>query len=138
MKLPFKTIAFAVLATISASGLLAAQTSPTWSEQLYRAKFGRPSPAEEVRTKNAPTSASLTGYSSAYRPAAHENAWLEQWFLDKYGRHTPKVEARLRELALANRATTTEQVGIPADIRFDNWYRAKYGRPSPLGSKPVK
>lgn len=133
MKSSIKAIVFAVLVTIGANGLLAAQTSSTWAEQFYRAKHGRPSPTEEARNATTAPSTTLTASATVYRPLANENAWLEQWFLDKYGRHTPKVEARLREVALANRATELGEASAPVDTRFDNWYRAKYGRTSHIG-----
>lgn len=138
MKPSIKTIVFAALFTIGANGILTAQTSSAWAGQYYRAKFGRPSTTEEARIKTAETTAAVTNSVTVYRPAADENAWMEQWFLDKYGRHTPKVEARLREIALTNSSAASGQTSVPVDTRFDNWYRAKYGRPSPIGKGGTK
>jgi hypothetical protein len=47
---PFvRSILFTGILAIVASGSMVAQTSNGWSEQWYRAKYGRPSPTEEAR-----------------------------------------------------------------------------------------
>jgi hypothetical protein len=51
MKRFAKVILFAGTLLMDDSGLMAAQTSSSWLDQWYRAKFGRPSPAEEARLK---------------------------------------------------------------------------------------
>lgn len=53
MKSFFKVLLLTGIAAIGTNGLLAAQTGNSWAEQIYRAKYGRPSPTEEARLKKA-------------------------------------------------------------------------------------
>ena len=130
MKTSLKSILILGLMAATTSVLLA-QTDTTWSEQLYRAKFGRPSPLVTARQEAAtsPAPQPTTNCISAMQP----QTWAEQFHRAKTGRWTPRVEERIRECAvppcMAEAAASLSKV--PADDRFENWYRAKVGRPSP-------
>ena len=49
MKQLTRSILFTGILAMASSSLMVAQTSASWSEQWYRAKYGRPSPLEEAR-----------------------------------------------------------------------------------------
>ena len=65
-------------------------------EQWYRAKYGRPSPAEMARV-------SAEQANTAYREetprqaVAPANTWLEGWYRAKFGRPSPLDEMRLKD-----------------------------------------
>lgn len=121
-----KRIAHATLASLLAAGFGLAQPAATWTDQWFRAKYGRPSPTEEARLK---AEAANTAYRAAPAVAGPEQTWTEQWFRAKQGRYSPREEAR-RAADLSNtayRADTRPQKPDP-----DRWRRelmkAKYGR----------
>jgi hypothetical protein len=49
MKPAIRAIILSAIFTMGANSLLVAQSSNSYAEQWYRAKFGRPSPAEQAR-----------------------------------------------------------------------------------------
>jgi hypothetical protein len=83
---------------MASSSLMVAQTSASWSEQWYRAKYGRPSPLEEARlqVQQVNTACRQTATAQAAVPA---NAWFEGWYRAKFGRPSPTEEARLNAQA---------------------------------------
>ncbi len=135
MKRFAKGILFAGTLLMGSSGLMAAQTSSSWLDQWYRAKFGRPSPAEEVRLK---AEREITAYREEVRhdATAPANAWYEQWHKAKFGRYSQAEEARQRaekeSTAYRDEARPTSESPAPRNEWLDQWYRAKYGRPAPV------
>ena len=90
------------------------------------------------------TSALVMG-ANGLMAAPASNSWLDQWYKAKYGRSSPMVEARQRaeQANTAFREETTREVAPPrsretrvvtgpANTWLDQWYKAKYGRSSPL------
>jgi hypothetical protein len=98
MKQLTRSILFTGILAMASSSLMVAQTSGSWSEQWYRAKFGRPSPLEETRlqVQQVNTAHRQTTPTKAAVPA---NVWFEGWYRAKYGRPSPTEEARLKEQA---------------------------------------
>jgi len=127
MKFATKSVLFSIILAMSSS-LLVAQSSSSYAEQWYRAKFGRPSPTEQARIDasqkpaDRSTSTALLGKNRA-------NAWSEVLFQAKHGRPSPREEARVREANLGRDMVMTSKLA-PVDDRFENWFRAKYGRAS--------
>ncbi len=120
----------AVLAMVASTSMVAQSNS--WSEQWYRAKYGRPSPTEEARIQ---AQQATTAYREA-KPsptAVPVNTWFEGWYRAKYGRPSPTEEARLQavESNTAYREAAPTKSAAPVNTWFEGWYRAKYGRPSP-------
>jgi hypothetical protein len=111
----------------------------SWSQQWFRAKYGRPSPLEESRL-NAEQA------NTAYREATPSSAAMpfdngaEQRYRTKYGRPSPLEESRLNaeQANTAYRETTPSAVAMPFDNGAEQRYRAKYGRPSPLEEARLK
>ena len=98
----------AILATVASASMVAQSNS--WSEQWYRAKFGRPSPTEEARIQAAQET---TAYREA-EPAqtvVPANSWFEGWYRAKYGRPSPTEEARLNAAK-----QTTAKPAVPNDL----------------------
>ncbi len=133
MKNVLRTILFTGSVVLGANDLMAAQTSNSWLDQWYRAKFGRPSPAEEARLKAEQTS---TAFREETRyEASPTNAWFEQWYKAKFGRNSPAEEARQRaerESTAFREEPKRERKTAPANDWLDQWFRAKYGRPAPV------
>lgn len=129
MKNVLSTILFTGALVLGANGLIAAQTSNSWLDQWYRAKFGRPSPAEEARLNQERA-------STAFREESrHEGAPTEQLYKTKLGRNSPAEEARQRaerESTAFREEPTGKRKTAPANEWLDQWYRAKYGRPAPV------
>ena len=100
----------AVLAMVASTSMVAQANS--WSEQWYRAKFGRPSPTEEARieTEQASTAYREVTPTQAVVPA---NAWFEGWYRAKFGRPSPTEEARLNA---AKQTTAKPAVVVPNDL----------------------
>lgn len=65
MKNVVRTVLFASVVVMGANGLMAALTNNDWRDQWYRAKFGRPSPAEEARLNEERSSIAFPRGSSA-------------------------------------------------------------------------
>jgi hypothetical protein len=132
------------------------------AEERYRMKYGRYTPAEEVRQKaqreaqaNAATAAEVAT-CCRYMNASLQNArvadtFVESHFRIKYGQGTPAAEARQRAAAeeTAAHVRRCEELGkctlMPADARAaassaplvgeswrEAWFRAKYGRSLPV------
>lgn len=105
MKSTRSIIFTAVLAIITSTSMVAQSNS--WSEQWYRAKFGRPSPTEEARIQAAQQN---TAYREVkpVQTVVPANTWFEGWYRAKYGRPSPTEEARLN----AAKQTTSEPAVI--------------------------
>ena len=105
------------------------------SEQYFRAKYGRNSPAEEARQKAAQAN-SAWRQEALPEVAAPNDSWTEQLFRAKYGRNSPKEEAR-QDAAQANTAWREEATTkvIPNVSWPEQFYRAKYGRSLPSGAE---
>ena len=120
-----------VTGALAASTVLGAETSNTWFDQWYRAKYGLNSPAVEARLKAERQSTAFREEITTARPL---ESWFDQWYRAKYGHNSPAVEARLK----AERESTAfrEEPARPfkptSRAWLDQWYKAKYGLPSPL------
>jgi hypothetical protein len=126
-------ILFTGLLAMGANTLMAAQTSNSWSEQWFQAKYGRPSPLEESRLKAEKANTAYREVAPS-RVATPANNWAEQWFRAKYGRPSPLEESRLKaeQANTAYREVAPTSVAMPLDNGAEQRYRTKYGRPSPL------
>ena len=93
MKASVRSIVLTGMLVIGTNGLMAAQAASDWSEQLYRAKYGRNSPMEEARQKAERKNTALPEETTreVARPA---NDWAAQWYNAKFGRPSPTEEAR--------------------------------------------
>lgn len=119
---------------LGANALMAAQAAPAntdWVDQLYKAKLGRNSPAEEARLK-AERANTAFREEATVEVAGPANPWLEQFFRGKLGRNSPMEESRLK----AERADTafreeTPPAARPATSWFEDFYKAKFGRSVP-------
>jgi hypothetical protein len=119
---------------IGANALMAAQAAPAnnnWVDQLYKAKLGRSSPAEEARLK-AERANTAFREEITFEVAGPANPWLEQFYRAKLGRNSPMEESRLR----AERTNTAFREDItrearPANNWFEDFYKAKFGRSAP-------
>jgi hypothetical protein len=97
MKPLVRSILFTGILAIVASSSMVAQTSNSWSEQWYRAKFGRPSPTEQARLKT-PQVAAASPDAKLPPVAVSANGGFGQWYRAKYGRPSPTEEARLETM----------------------------------------
>jgi len=119
---------------IGANALMAARAAPVnnnWVDQLYKAKLGCSSPAEEARLK-AERANTAFREETTVEVAAPANPWLEQFYRAKLGRNSPMEESRLRDVG----ATTafredTAREARPANTWFEDFYKAKFGRSAP-------
>ena len=128
----FKALIIGIIA-IGASAPMFAQTYSPWLEQWYRAKFGRPLPAETAQLNsipNAEPAASVATTSTAPVPA---NTWFENWYRDRFGRPSPLAQASAQTPPKSARRFTAcnEKRLSPGNTWFEQWYRNKFGRPSP-------
>lgn len=129
MKTFARSILFTGALVMGTNGLVNAQTIDQW----YRAKLGRPSPAEEARLK-AERANTAFREETRHEGAAPPNAWFEQWYKAKFGRNSPAEEARqnaAKENTAFREETRTVLKSSPTNEWFDQWYKAKYGRPAP-------
>lgn len=112
---------------IGANGLMAAPANNDWSEQWYKAKYGRLAPSAEARLK-AEREATAFREETRHIAPARQN-WVEDHFKAKLGRNTPAEEARLKAErdATAFRDEPVRETA-PAKTWFEDWYRMKYGR----------
>ncbi len=127
-----RSILFTAVLAMVASTSMVAQSSSSWSEQWYRAKYGRPAPTEEARIQAAQENTAYREVTPV-QSVTPTNVWFEGWYRAKYGRPAPTEEARI-EAERANtayREVAPTQAVVPANAWFEGWYRAKYGRPSP-------
>lgn len=116
-----------LLASTLTVGANAASVNSDWSEQWYKAKYGRPSPAAEARMK---AEHEATAFREETRHlATPRQSWIEDHFKAKFGRNTPAEEARMRteQENTAFREEPTREAA-PAKSQFEEWFRAKYGR----------
>ena len=120
MKTFIKGVLLATGITVGAGSLPAAQD---WTEQYFKAKLGRNSPAEDARLR-------AEGANTAFREAAVDVAapdWIEQHLKGKVGRNTPAEEARLRD-AQQNTAFRQEPVTVAAPNWIEQHIKGKLGR----------
>ena len=107
--------------TLGANTVLATPVND-WTEQFFKAKIGRNTPAEEARLRAERT--------LAFREEAPLKVditnWLEEHLKAKLGRYSPTEEARLREI----RGVFRDEA--PVTFAAPNWveqlFRAKLGR----------
>jgi len=122
---------------MAAGSMAIAQSGNNWSEQWYRAKYGRPSPTEQARiqAEEANTAYREEPVSQISTPS---NNWFDGWYRMKYGRPSLMEQARIdaAEASTAYREEPAGRASIPVNQWFDGWYRAKYGRSSPLEGTP--
>ena len=133
MKTFARSILFTGALVMGGNGLMA-QTSNAWIDQWYRAKLGRPSPAEEARMKAERANMAFRE-EARHEAAVPSNAWLEQWYKAKFGRSSPAEGARQKaenESTAFREEPRQERKVSPANEWLDQWYRAKYGRPAPV------
>jgi len=132
------TLSFVIVA-MGGTGL--AQTSSTWTDQWFRAKYGRNSPASEVRVHSDNTGTAYREVAT-HDAARHTSNWFEQWYRAKHGRNSPAEEARLHaeRTDTAYREDTSLTARPAAAPRTDEWfrefYKAKYGRDYPRSRSP--
>ena len=129
-----KTLKQGVLVTgallMGASGLAAMnpQTGDGWIDRWYQAKYGRATPMEEARLR---AEQATVAYRGEVTPAAKPATNFETLWRVKYGRSSPMEEARLRaEQAVTAYREEAVQAAPPADIRTEEFWRAKLGRPA--------
>jgi hypothetical protein len=108
---PFvRSILYTGILAIVAGSSMVAQTSNGWSEQWYRAKYGRSSPTEQARLKTPQvTAASLDAKLPPV--VASANGGFEQWYRAKYGRPSPTEEARLETMQVNS---ASPEAALPA------------------------
>lgn len=96
---------FTIALALTAGSMAVAQTSTSWSEQWYRAKYGRPAPTKEARipAEQAKTAYGEVAPAQATLPA---NAWFENWYPDKFGRQSP-LETGLSPIGAKNLVSPT-------------------------------
>lgn len=119
----------AVVLALGASCLAAEQKSSAAADQLFKAKLGRSSPAEEARNK---AEAESTAFREELSAEAATRNWKEQYFKAKFGRN-PAQEARQKaeQANTAYREEPTSEAAPAATNWRDEFFKAKYGRPSP-------
>ena len=144
-----------VLAIISLTGAMLttvayAQPANTWQQQFFKAKYGRTLTAESVaRPATTATAAVRSETQFRVRPQRLSDAtpipWREQWMKAKYGRYSLLYEERLaEERSSADRVDSGISDGISpeaptpmssrraSNVWLEAWFKAKFGRPSPL------
>lgn len=115
-----KTLARSILITgilaIVANSSMVAQTSNSGFEHWYRAKYGRPSPTEQVRL-NTRQEKAATPEATPAPVAVAANGGFEQWYRAKYGRPSPSEEARLttQQVNPASSEATRPTVAVSAN-----------------------
>jgi hypothetical protein len=120
------------LLTISFTGgmlAVSALAQTGWTEEYFRAKYGRSSPTEEARLKaEQATTAFREETTDAVAPAVPN--WIEQYFRAKYGRSSPTEEARLKaeQASTAFREEPTRDVAPPVPNWIEQHLRVKLGR----------
>jgi len=134
MKTSIKSVLLTGAVALGANALMAAQASQpsnNWVDQLYKAKLGRSSPAEEARQK-AERANTAFREEATVEAAGPANPWLEQFYQAKLGRNSPMEESRLRtEGAKTAFREETIREARPANSWFEQWYKAKFGRSGP-------
>lgn len=134
MKTFMRSILFTGALVLGANALMGAQASSTWADQWFRAKFGRPSPAEDARKKADRANAPFRQEAAPEVAPAAANNWIEQHYRAKYGRNTPMEEARQKaeRAKTAVRQKGAREGSLPANNWIEQHYRAKYGRNTPM------
>jgi hypothetical protein len=127
MKTFLKRILIAAGLTLGANALLAASTGNDWTEQYFKAKVGRNTPAEEARQRDA--QANVAFREDAGFVAAPN--WIEQHFKAKVGRYSRGEEARLRELEASTAFREEPLTGFVAPTWAEQLFNAKLGRDVP-------
>ena len=126
MKTLLRSMMFTSVLVLGMSGLTAAQAN-NWSDQRYKANYGRPSPTEEARLK-AELDTTAFRQEIPYPAAPLVDTWMRQYFKAKFGRNTPADEARLKA-ERENSAFREEPRPQHAPTTWiDQRYKAKYGR----------
>jgi hypothetical protein len=131
MKTSVKSILFTGIVAIIATGSMFAQSSNNGFEQLYRAKFGRPSPTELARLSSQPINAASLD-AKPFLTAESANSGFAQWYRAKVGRPSPAEEIRLKSSQVNPTLPEVTQPAVSADGGFEQRYQAKIGRPSPI------
>lgn len=108
MKPSIKAIILTTVFTIGASSVAVAQSS-TYAEQLYRAKFGRPSPTEEARLNAAKQTTSKSTATASNVPAAPTND--QRAALDKCMKATDQVRIRTSQMQAIGRPWGRGRIG---------------------------
>lgn len=108
------TLLFAMFAGTSLAALAQSQ-----SESLYKAKMGRPTPAEQNRL-------AAEAASTAFRDVTPgQQSFSEQWFRQKFGRYSPAEQARID----AENASTAFREAAPSRSDWTSDYmKSKLGR----------
>ncbi len=133
MKLSIRSILLTCTLVIGANTLLVAQTTNSWAEQWYRAKYGRPSPTEEARIQPARQASEVHEKATAGEATAPANTRFEGPYRVKPGRPSPTEGARLKseQANTAPRGAVTSN-GAPVNNWYDGWRRANFARQSTL------
>lgn len=119
-----------------------AQSTNTWYEQWYKAKFGRYSPATEARlnAKQTETASRQEPTGAPVRGVAAAPSWIEQWHKAKYGRYSAAYEARQNseqmQTTFRGEPRVAQRNAMPrvatGNTWREQWFKAKYGRYSPM------
>ena len=133
MKHPLLKALIVGILVIGASAPMFAQTYSPWLEQWYRAKFGRPLPAETAQLNPAPNAELAASAATTDTASAPANTWFGNWYRDKFGRPSPLAEASAQTSWKSARrfAANKEKRQSPVNTWFEQWYRDKFGHPSP-------
>ena len=128
MKTFLKGVVIAAGLTLGTGSLPAATTGNDWAEQLFKAKIGRNTPAEEARLR-------AEGANAAFRAETAVNVatpnFIEQLFKAKLGRYTRGEEARLREVEASTAFREEAPAGYVAPTWAEQLFKAKLGRDVP-------
>lgn len=122
-----KTALLSAALTLAASSVMAAPATGDWIDHYFKAKIGRPSPAEGARLK-AERASQAFREEAPLRVAAPN--WIEVHLKGKIGRNTRGEEARLAEA----RESTAFREAAPTEVAAPSWIeqhlKGKLGRPS--------
>jgi len=127
MKTFLKRMIIAAGWTLGANALLAASLANDWTEQYFKAKTGRYTPAEEARQRDA--RANVAFREDALSVAAP--SWFEQYYKAKVGRFTQAEEARLEQLKANSAYREEPPVGFIAPTWAEQLFKTKLGRAMP-------
>ena len=121
MKTFVKSVLLATGITVGASSLPAAQD---WTNQYFKAKLGRNSPAEDARLR---AERANTAFRQESLNVAAPN-WIEQHFKAKLGRNSPAEEARLRDLQDSTAFRQEPPAKVTAPTWIEQYMKGKLGR----------
>jgi hypothetical protein len=120
-----KTALLSAALTLGASSVMAAPGADDWIDHYFKAKIGRPSPAEDARLKAE--RATLAFREEAPSKVSTPN-WIEVHLKGKTGRSTRSEEARLAEA----RESEAFREAAPTEVVAPNWIeqhlKGKLGR----------